>query len=699
MSAASPLDRDDPRRIGGYRLVGRLGTGGQGVVYLAQAPDGRGVAVKVLHARLSRDPKARRRLLREIEALRRVRQFCTARVLDVDTSGDRPYVVSEYVPGPTLARLVRAEGPRGPDALERLATATLTALAAIHRAGIVHRDFKPGNIIYGPDGPRVIDFGLARITGGTATTDSIGTPAFVAPEVVSGATADARSDLFGWGVTLVFAATGTPAFGSDTIPAVLHRILHEEPDLTALTEPLRSVVASCLAKDPADRPTATGALLALLAHDGGPAEGEEGEEGDGLAETRLMELPGTAREEPPTGEPDAPVRHEELDGPATEPGGGSLGAAPTEPLGLPAPDGPNGPNEPDGSDALDALDALEGPARPGRRVLLGAAAGTALLAAIPAALLLRDGDGEPRPGGPPTLTGTAPPRRLTEAAVLPAQPDTVYAALYNADGTELFTSSAEAVLRWNVAERKVVRTYRGIRSSLELSPDGSTLASAASDNSARLVEVSGGRELKALAHPSWVAALSWSPDGTVLATGSHDGRARLWDTGTGKTLRVLEGHTDWVTSVDHSPDGRTLATASNDRTIRLWDTATGSPRRVLTGHAYWVQAVRFSPDGARLASGGADNTVRIWDTATGRLLAVLDGHRGRVDTVGFSRDGTALVSAGHDRTVRLWDAATGSATAVAAGHTDWVFAAGFGPDGTGLVTAGADRTIRLWRIS
>lgn len=675
MSAASPLDRADPRRIGRYRLVGRLGSGGQGVVYLAQGPDGRRVAVKVLHARLSDDPKARRRLLREIEATRKVRQFCTARVLDVDATGDRPYVASEYVPGPTLAELVRAEGPRGPDALERLATSTLTALSAIHRAGVVHRDFKPGNIIYGPDGPRVIDFGLARLQdGGSATTDSIGTPAFIAPEVVYGEPADSRGDMFGWGVTMVFAATGEPAFGSDSIPAVLHRILHEEPDLEGLAEPVRSIVASCLSKQPADRPSATEALLALLAHD---EPDEQREAGDHEPAATL------AMEPPPPGEPDEqeeadgpPVESAEEDGPPTDPGlGETLGGAATEPLRPPA---------------------IRGV--PGRRVLLGAAAGTVFLAAIPSLLLLKDGEAT-GPDGPPTPAGSAPPREVAEAGILPVQPDTVYTAVYSADGTELFTSSAEAVLRWNVAKKKVIETYRGVRSSLEPNPDGSAFASAASDNSVRLVEVAGGRQIRSMPHPSWVAALSWSPDGRTLATASHDGGARLWDVATGEVRLTLTGHTDWVTSVDHSPDGRLLATASNDRTVRLWDAVTGEPRRVLTGHTHWVQTVRFSPDGTRLASGGTDNAVRIWDAGTGRRLAEFSGHRSRVNMVSFSPDGRTLASAGHDRTVRLWDVATGTSTAVITGHEDWVFAAGFTPDGSGLATAGADRTIRLWRIS
>jgi hypothetical protein len=266
---SSPLQHGDPVQVGQYRLLGCLGAGGQGTVYLGESPSGQLVAVKMLHARLSRDERARRNFLGEVDAAQRVRQFCTARVLDIDTEGTQPYIVSEYVEGPSLAALVRSEGPRDPDALERLAVATITALAAIHQVGIVHRDFKPSNVICGTDGPRVIDFGIARVLDATTTTSSsvMGTPAYMSPEQVSARGVGPASDVFSWAATMLFAATGRAPFGSDTIPATFYRILNTEPDLVAPTEPLRSVIAECLAKDPADRPAATDVLLALLGHD------------------------------------------------------------------------------------------------------------------------------------------------------------------------------------------------------------------------------------------------------------------------------------------------------------------------------------------------------------------------------------------------------------------------------------------------
>ncbi|GLZ04367.1 hypothetical protein Acsp03_18330 [Actinomadura sp. NBRC 104412] len=266
MTTTAALRAGDPSAIGSFRLLGLLGEGGQGAVFLGEAPDGQRVAVKVLHARLTGDERARRLFLRESAVARSVEPYCTARVLAADVDGDRPYIVSEYVEGESLSDLVRRAGPRDAGGLERLAIGTAAALRGIHRAGIVHRDFKPSNVLLSPDGPRVIDFGIARaVTSATTMTSGIvGTPAYMSPEQVSGGDIGPPSDVFSWAVTMTFAATGSPIFGTDGIPAVLHRVLNVDPDLSALPPAMSGLLAACLRKNPADRPTMAEILRQLL---------------------------------------------------------------------------------------------------------------------------------------------------------------------------------------------------------------------------------------------------------------------------------------------------------------------------------------------------------------------------------------------------------------------------------------------------
>ncbi|WP_051300622.1 serine/threonine-protein kinase [Actinomadura rifamycini] len=264
--AASPLRADDPAALGPYRLTGRLGEGGQGVVYLGEDESGQRVAVKVLK---TSDPAARTRFLREMEAARRVAPFCTAAVLDSSTRGDRPYVVSEYIDGPSLAQRVQDHGPLHGGALVRLAVNTASALAAIHSAGIVHRDLKPANVLLGPDGPRVVDFGIARAIDADTNTQMVGTPAYFAPEWIDGQPPTERSDVFAWAGTVVYAATGTPPFDSGpSFAALMNRIANAEPRLDGVPAALRPVIARCLAKDPARRPTARELIDLLVSPDG-----------------------------------------------------------------------------------------------------------------------------------------------------------------------------------------------------------------------------------------------------------------------------------------------------------------------------------------------------------------------------------------------------------------------------------------------
>ncbi|NVI87933.1 serine/threonine-protein kinase, partial [Actinomadura sp. BRA 177] len=260
------LQPGDPRRLGSYEIVERLGEGGQGVVYAGVDASGNRAAIKLLRADLAGDTMARTRFVREAQAAKQVARFCTAQVLEADVAGDQPYIASEYVPGPSLYAQVTESGPIGGAALDRLAIGTATALVAIHQAGIVHRDFKPHNVIMAPDGPRVIDFGIARAldTGQTNATKAIGTPSYMAPEQVAGATLTEAVDVWAWATTMVFAATGRPPFGDDTVMAVINRVMHEPPMLDGVPTDLHRLIGACLAKEPERRPTAQQIMMALI---------------------------------------------------------------------------------------------------------------------------------------------------------------------------------------------------------------------------------------------------------------------------------------------------------------------------------------------------------------------------------------------------------------------------------------------------
>ncbi|SEG99546.1 Serine/threonine protein kinase [Nonomuraea solani] len=266
MPQISPLVAGDPTELGSFRLSGRVGEGGQGIVYLGVNDEGERAAIKLLHVKFSGDTIARSRFARELKAAQRVASFCTARVMEADLDGDTPYIASEYIDGRPLREIVETDGPLTGTVLDRLAIGTATALTAIHHASIVHRDFKPDNVLIAADGPRVVDFGIARIidSTGTITSRAIGTPAYMAPEQIAGDDIGPYTDVFSWGATIAFAATGETAFEGKSIAVVLNRILNHEVDVGMMPEPLRSVVRSALAKSPAERPSADQILLRLL---------------------------------------------------------------------------------------------------------------------------------------------------------------------------------------------------------------------------------------------------------------------------------------------------------------------------------------------------------------------------------------------------------------------------------------------------
>ncbi|GAA4519511.1 hypothetical protein GCM10023191_095160 [Actinoallomurus oryzae] len=257
----------DPERIGPYRLLRRLGEGGMGRVYLGASPAGRAVAVKVVRPELAGDPMFRARFRAEVEAARKVSGAFTSPVVDADPDGSVPWLATAYVNGLSLKDAVERYGPMPEPVLRTLGAGLGEALIAIHRAGLLHRDLKPANILLAKDGPRVIDFGISRAADGTRLTSEgqvIGSPGYMSPEQIRGEDLTPAGDVFAFGAVLAFAATGRPPYGTGPVHTVIHRTLHEPPDLDGVPQSLVAMVAACLGADPGRRPL-TGLLTRLLA--------------------------------------------------------------------------------------------------------------------------------------------------------------------------------------------------------------------------------------------------------------------------------------------------------------------------------------------------------------------------------------------------------------------------------------------------
>ena len=278
-----------PRKIGPYRLIEKIGEGGMGVVYLGTDSGKRRVAIKVLGPAVASDPNARQRLAREVETMRRIRNRYVAEVLDADVDGPSPYIVTRYVPGRTLEDAVRQDGPLRGTALDCLAEGLAEALAAIHAAGVVHRDLKPGNVMLDGGQPVIIDFGIAHVPAATRLTKTglvMGTPGYLAPEVIEGASSSGASDVHSWGATVAFAANGRPPFGTGNYKTIFFRVLEGKAEVDGVPPGLLPFVTAALSTDPRSRPSARW----LAGQLGMPLHGTR---------TALPEMPSTRPEYPP----------------------------------------------------------------------------------------------------------------------------------------------------------------------------------------------------------------------------------------------------------------------------------------------------------------------------------------------------------------------------------------------------------------
>ncbi|GIH97269.1 protein kinase [Planobispora siamensis] len=708
MSEPRPLRPDEPALLGDYRLLGRVGQGGQGVVYLGESSSGTRVAVKVLHGHVAGDPKNRRRFLREVEAARQVPQFCTAPILDVGVAGDQPYVVSEFIEGESLEQRVASRGPLDPRDLERLAVGTATALAAIHRAGIVHRDFKPANVLLGPDGPRVVDFGIARSVNMTATSASVvGTPPYMSPEQLSGDDVGPPSDMFSWAGTILFAGTGRAPFGRDVaIAALVYRILHQECDLTGLPDGLREIAGRCLAKTPERRPTAEEVLLELITGRGAARPGTAMPVNDLLSTAMGMaqpSVPGTpSRDVPPAG---PPVRERSNAGPSSaDPSSGSF-PMPSPAAGVPG--GPSGtapPAYPPGGQFHPApphTDPSGGrfhapPTDPSGGQFHAPQPSTGPWGGPPHT--------HPSGGqfGPPPGGGGISRRSLLIGGAALATGAVAAAAVlvprYLDDRSGTVGSSPDRSTGTGSTGTGSTSSATSQTSGPSASPTSPTATPTATPSASALITTSGGQPL-VLGNGELVQGLAISADGRTVAAGCWDGRIRLWEVPSGKSIGELKDRKFYVEGLALSPDGRTLISVGgvSDTETHVWDL--GSKRRVsksVIGSVF----VRFSPDGGQFVTGSGFEWVRLWKTSNRRQAGASMRHEELVKNAAFSPDGRLLATAGWDRTVRFWRTSGGTAVGgPLKGHTEEVNAVVFLDDGKTLASAGYDRVVRLWDVS
>lgn len=603
-----PLSPEDPRQVGRYRLLARLGSGGMGRVYLAQSDESRPVALKVIRPDLAEQPTFRRRFAREVSASRSVAGPFTAGVVDADPDGAPPWLATAYIPGPSLHEAVQDTGPLSEASVRDLGIGLVHALAAIHAAGVVHRDLKPGNVLLAPDGPRVIDFGISRLVEASALTSTgttMGSPGYIAPEQVQGHGIGTAADVFSLGAVLVHASTGAGPFGEGTAHLLLYRIVHEQPYLGAVPDSLRGLVASCLDKDAARRPGLAEVAAAL-----GPARPVATLFGSGW----LTRLTATAATDPrhilvrATGNPEAayPV--------PDHPTASAVHQAPALPA-APAP-----------------TPATTTPGR--RRVLLGAAglAATAVLGFTGWRLLDDD---------PPSPSGTRL-WRSPVTGILVNHPrvagDLVYAA--SNDGTLYAFDAASGERRWSHTTGSALGSAPYLLGGVAYlgSDDGKLYALDARTGEERWTFTTGG-----IVHSPVVT-------GGVAYVGSADGHLYAIDVTDGsRRWRFRTGHDT------HSPvfaEDTVYVGCSNTRLYAV-DANTGAQRWafITAGAVSWFPAV----NGGLVYFTSTDQSLYAVRAATGKQVWRAGGVSAKAGPV-VAR---GMVYCGGGRELRAWDATTG----------------------------------------
>jgi predicted Ser/Thr protein kinase len=698
------LQAGDPGKVGHYRLIGRLGEGGMGRVYLGLSPGGRQVAVKLINPGRA-GSQFRERFAREVEAARRVGGFHTAPVVDADPAGDPPWMVTAYIQGPSLHEAVLEQGPFGLAPARALGAGLTEGLAAIHACGLVHRDLKPSNVILAEDGPRIIDFGIARAAEASRMTTAglvIGTYSYMSPEQVAGEAAGPASDVFSLGCTLAFAVTARAPFGDESIVSVVRRISSEPPDLAGVPDEggFRQLLSECLAKYPDDRPRLAGILDRLTE-----------------AGTGARPAPSHAAEAPSPGPRYAPTStmhsggHMTTDQVAgTWPAGGES-ASKDMPEIWPA--------------AGAAAGATPARRRPPGKVL--AAAGVALVALLGTGLGVLLSGGSPKPHHLAVARSASPSSRPASSgpAAAPLTPPTrplvtlhnpgakqVFGDVFRSDSVLATGGSNARAYVWNVPAGKLTVTLRDPGGSsvndMAYSPHSDSFATADATVSIFLWQAATGKLTATLRNPSRANySVAFSPDGGHVAAGSRAGRTYLWDVAGGKASSApAAGLQDPggknVYGVAFSPDGSLLAAADTVGKTYLWNVSTGKLTATFANPvSKGIYDVAFSPDGKLLAVsdsvGDAGGVVYLWNVAAGHLVTSLhpiDG--GNFADIAFSPDGRFLAAADTTGSVNLWNMATRAFAADILAPAGQMIGVAFSPDGHSMAATSNTGDAFVW---
>lgn len=732
---------------GRYRIVRPLGAGGMGTVFRAR--DTRlqsDVVLKVPHpAFLAADATFARRFQREIQSLVSLVHPHVARILDVGEHEGLPFLVMAYLGGGSLNdRRPRDEKGRfktvKPETLSGWLMQVAEALDFIHAQGFIHRDIKPENILFDKHGNAYLsDFGIAKAVGeGTAQETNltgggaIGTPGYIAPEILLGQDYDARSDQYALAVTVYELLAGRSPFRAPTPEALIAvQLTKKVPDLKTIRPHLPAELCAAVMRGlerepekryPDCRSFAEAVRTAVQFSSSGsvPSVPTDGVDVSLLQEPSLADQTRRTDFSSPTSQrlsvtaefvPQQRERHPSSVQLAPQSpqitGGQSSARAQTSAASLPPDPAQLLPQRrpPIISPRMRFWAALVGALITGTVLLVYLIGDKQQQSTTPrpedqsiASIKEGDDEGLREPGKEQTVSVLFLPQ-----TTLHGHSRTVTSVTFSPDGKRILTGSLDkSAILWNAETGEQIRLLHGHADSITsvaFSPDGKRILTGSFDKTAILWNAETGTPIQTLrGHSGVVYSVTFSRDGKRIATGSADKTVILWNAETGKQNQTLRGHSFWVSSVAFSLDGRRLVTGSGDKMAILWNAATGEQIRTLSGHSDLVSAVSFSPDGKQILSASWDDTAILWNAETGEQIRTLQDHSAKITSAVFSSDGKRILTGSLDKTAILWNVKSGEIIQTLRGHSGSVWSVAFSPDGRRIATGSADNTAIIWQV-